>query len=331
MGQVKSKSFSPSLSVNTKRRLSDSDCLHLLARTEYFDNNLIESSNSLRRTESIAYLFNDTGQSHQRCDSRTEIIESRECENLSINDSIAILKPKSIVDGVHNQKTLIKHSNVQKNLQRIKTKPIQMHCDDQSNRPLTARIRPISMLNFDKRQNSFQQNLGESDVNVLKPITNSNLNLSDWLDSNIQTELHQSSHQTDEMIHLDPNLNTLTNTISDDLDNEILNDCMRIKDFSTVAADSNVKTRSIRMGDEFKRKSFHNSIPIRCTGFDCRCEKCTQKKFKILNWLLPNCSRVDSERLLSGKPDGTFLVRLGIECLHLLTISILKHYPSLFA
>ncbi|XP_027200566.1 uncharacterized protein LOC113794637 [Dermatophagoides pteronyssinus] len=49
--------------------------------------------------------------------------------------------------------------------------------------------------------------------------------------------------------------------------------------------------------------------PIRCSGLDCMCERCLQNRFKLLNWLLPNCTRMNSERLLSGKSDGTFLVR----------------------
>ena len=48
---------------------------------------------------------------------------------------------------------------------------------------------------------------------------------------------------------------------------------------------------------------------IRCSGLDCMCDRCVGVRFKLLNWLLPNCTRTNAERLLMGRMDGTFLVR----------------------
>lgn len=41
----------------------------------------------------------------------------------------------------------------------------------------------------------------------------------------------------------------------------------------------------------------------------CRCADCRLARYHLLNWLLPNCTRTNAERLLAGRPDGTFLVR----------------------
>ncbi|KAH9408926.1 Phosphatidylinositol 3-kinase regulatory subunit gamma [Tyrophagus putrescentiae] len=49
--------------------------------------------------------------------------------------------------------------------------------------------------------------------------------------------------------------------------------------------------------------------PIRCSGLDCICDRCIGHRFKLLNWLLPNCTRINAERLLHGRMEGTFLVR----------------------
>lgn len=51
---------------------------------------------------------------------------------------------------------------------------------------------------------------------------------------------------------------------------------------------------------------------IRCSGLDCICDRCIQHRFKLLNWLLPNCTRINAERLLHGRMEGTFLVRLVV-------------------
>ncbi|XP_046909030.2 uncharacterized protein LOC124490550 [Dermatophagoides farinae] len=64
-----------------------------------------------------------------------------------------------------------------------------------------------------------------------------------------------------------------------------------------------------RLVSSSSSSSSSSTNPIRCSGLDCMCERCVQNRFKLLNWLLPNCTRLNSERLLSGKPDGTFLVR----------------------
>ena len=41
----------------------------------------------------------------------------------------------------------------------------------------------------------------------------------------------------------------------------------------------------------------------------CRCNDCRLARYHLLNWLLPNCTRTNAERLLMGRTDGTFLVR----------------------
>ena len=50
--------------------------------------------------------------------------------------------------------------------------------------------------------------------------------------------------------------------------------------------------------------SFANHCSSRCVCSDCRLTR-----YHLLNWLLPNCTRTNAERLLMGRPDGTFLVR----------------------
>ena len=42
---------------------------------------------------------------------------------------------------------------------------------------------------------------------------------------------------------------------------------------------------------------------------NCQCDDCISRRFNILNWFLPNCTRKSAERLLRSKPDGTFLIR----------------------
>ncbi len=53
--------------------------------------------------------------------------------------------------------------------------------------------------------------------------------------------------------------------------------------------------------------------PIRCSGLDCICDRCIGHRFKLLNWLLPNCTRINAERLLHGRMEGTFLVRFVLQ------------------
>jgi hypothetical protein len=41
----------------------------------------------------------------------------------------------------------------------------------------------------------------------------------------------------------------------------------------------------------------------------CVCNECRLTRYHLLNWLLPNCTRTNAERLLMGRPEGTFLIR----------------------
>ncbi|XP_054159707.1 phosphatidylinositol 3-kinase regulatory subunit gamma-like [Oppia nitens] len=50
--------------------------------------------------------------------------------------------------------------------------------------------------------------------------------------------------------------------------------------------------------------SYANHCSLQCVCSDCRLTR-----YNLLNWLLPNCTRVSAERLLRGRSDGTFLVR----------------------
>lgn len=73
---------------------------------------------------------------------------------------------------------------------------------------------------------------------------------------------------------------------------------------------SNDETGSnVGMLDPTTPRVVSNSVAIRCSGLDCICDRCIQHRFKLLNWLLPNCTRINAERLLHGRMEGTFLVR----------------------
>lgn len=41
----------------------------------------------------------------------------------------------------------------------------------------------------------------------------------------------------------------------------------------------------------------------------CVCNECRLTRYHLLNWLLPNCTRNNAERLLMGRNEGTFLIR----------------------
>jgi hypothetical protein len=50
--------------------------------------------------------------------------------------------------------------------------------------------------------------------------------------------------------------------------------------------------------------SYSNHCSSRCV-----CSQCRLTRYHLLNWLLPNCTRTNAERLLLGRPEGTFLIR----------------------
>lgn len=66
------------------------------------------------------------------------------------------------------------------------------------------------------------------------------------------------------------------------------------------------RTMIVSAGNSSKN---NNNSAIRCSGLDCICDRCIAHRFKLLNWLLPNCTRINAERLLHGRMEGTFLVR----------------------
>jgi len=56
--------------------------------------------------------------------------------------------------------------------------------------------------------------------------------------------------------------------------------------------------------DNSRPLSYANHCSSRCV-----CNECRLTRYHLLNWLLPNCTRMNAERLLMGRPEGTFLVR----------------------
>lgn len=78
-------------------------------------------------------------------------------------------------------------------------------------------------------------------------------------------------------------------------------------------------TNELPIDEDFDENSLSPSMgPIRtqrplsyanhCSS-RCLCADCRLTRYHLLNWLLPNCTRTNAERLLMGRPDGTFLVR----------------------
>ncbi|CAG2105626.1 unnamed protein product [Medioppia subpectinata] len=76
--------------------------------------------------------------------------------------------------------------------------------------------------------------------------------------------------------------------------NEELNDCNPDENLLGIFT-TNTISRPV---------SYANHCSVRCVCSDCRLTR-----YHLLNWLLPNCTRTNAERLLMARPDGTFLVR----------------------
>lgn len=265
MGQHKSKPFVTTLNSNSWRRLSDSDCLHLLNQPEYFDNQLlnIEQNKLIRRTGSISKL---------------DIDSKSNFDSYNAMSSASLLYRNSMYPGSvkHHQDNSIEENN------NVQCKSKQMQVMNSPSIVQTARIRPISMFLYeDDTQKSTESSI--TNESTLKEIENLNLSLNDLLEQVNTTESFLSTS-----IRLRRNNNN---------ENEQENknaEMLQIKE---------EKSDPEKIGPE------NGNDFIRCSGLDCMCERCVQNRFKLLNWLLPNCTRINSERLLSGKPDGTFLVR----------------------
>lgn len=257
MGQVKSK--------GSWRRLSDSDCLHLL-QEEYSDRSLeppkLTTSNRRWSISPSDQNLEDSSTARLiKFQVKTSPNSSLKVPNLSTISTVKNTTPNHFKAQV--LPTVRPIGNI--------VKPRCLLTDDVPEvvpisplEPNPIRARPISMFPMDTAMSKSKFRLS----------------LSDLLER----------------------INTFDEHSEED----------DVEDFSaqTMTPEMDTSDDKLVQLDQVARDKVEKKTPaIRCSGLDCMCDRCVAIRFKLLNWLLPNCTRLNAERLLSGRAEGTFLVR----------------------